>query len=46
MTAAVQRAHERTVEALAGPDRDLLVLYLARLVEANNEMGTVPFRLR
>ena len=46
MTAAVQRAHERTVEALDGPDRDLFVWYLARLVEANNDLGTVPFRLR
>ncbi|ROO26910.1 MarR family transcriptional regulator [Salinisphaera orenii MK-B5] len=46
MTEAVARAHERTIEALDGPDRDLFVLYLARLVEANNELGTVPFRLR
>ncbi|MES1924338.1 MarR family transcriptional regulator [Salinisphaera sp. T31B1] len=46
MTDAVQRAHERTIEALAGPDRDLFIWYLGRLVEANNDMGTVPFRLR
>lgn len=46
MTEAVQRAHERTIEALDGPDRDLFVWYLGRLVEANNDLGTVPFRLR
>lgn len=46
MAPAVQRAHDRTIEALSEEDRNLFIWYLGRLVEANNDMGTVPFRLR
>lgn len=45
MAPAVQRAHDRTLEALAPEGRDALMLQLIRLVEANNDAGAVPFRL-
>jgi DNA-binding MarR family transcriptional regulator len=45
MAPAVQRAHDRTLEALAPDGRDALMLQLIRLVEANNDAGAVPFRL-
>jgi MarR family transcriptional regulator, lower aerobic nicotinate degradation pathway regulator len=45
MAAAVQRAHDRTLDRLAGSKRDLFLLQLIELVEANNEIGSVPFRL-
>ncbi|MDQ2138928.1 MarR family transcriptional regulator [Alcaligenaceae bacterium B3P038] len=45
MVPAVQRAHDRTLEALAPDGRDALMLQLIRLVEANNDAGAVPFRL-
>jgi len=46
MAAAVQRAHERTIDQLAPPERDSFLLQLIRLVEANQEIGSVPLRLR
>ncbi len=46
MQAAVQRAHERTIEALPEEERDLFMLQLIRLVEANHENSVVPLRLR
>jgi hypothetical protein len=46
MAGAVQRAHDRTIEQLDQPDRDRFVLQLIRLVEANQEIGSVPLRLR
>jgi DNA-binding MarR family transcriptional regulator len=46
MEAAVQRAHDRTIDALPEEERDLFMLQLIRLVEANNEQSVVPLRLR
>ncbi|WP_028241250.1 MarR family winged helix-turn-helix transcriptional regulator [Stutzerimonas azotifigens] len=45
MDAAVARAHERTIEHIPAEQRDLFLLQLIKLVEANNDCGTVPFRL-
>ncbi|GGJ79654.1 MarR family transcriptional regulator [Alloalcanivorax dieselolei] len=45
MEAAVQRAHDRTIEAIPKDQRDVFMLQLIRLVEANNENGSAPFRL-
>jgi DNA-binding MarR family transcriptional regulator len=45
MAARVRRAHDRTIDRLAGPERDLFLLQLIELVEANNEVGSVRFRL-
>ncbi len=45
MAAGVQRAHDRTLEALPPEERDVLMLQLIRLVEANNDAGAVQFRL-
>ena len=44
MAPAVQRAHDRTIEHLQGPERDRFLLQLVKLVEANGEIGSVPFR--
>lgn len=46
MQAAVERAHARTIEALPEAERDLFMLQLIRLVEANNDRSVVPLRLR
>ncbi len=46
MAPAVQRAHDRTLEHLEPAQRDLFMLQLIRLVEANNEEGVVPLRVR
>lgn len=46
MDAAVQRAHDRTIEILSEQERDLFMLQLIRLVEANNDHNMVPLRLR
>ena len=43
---AAHRAHARTIEALPAQERDQLLLLMVRLVEANNDLGAVPFRLR
>jgi DNA-binding MarR family transcriptional regulator len=45
MRPSVQRAHDRTVSQLPKPERDQFLLQLIRLVEANNDIGNVPFRL-
>lgn len=45
MNQAVQRAHDRTLEALPAEQRDLFMLQLIRLVEANNEVKSAPLRL-
>lgn len=45
MAPAVQRAHDRTLEPLAGEDRDQLMLKLIQLVEHSNETGAVHFRM-
>ncbi|MEI2417078.1 MarR family transcriptional regulator [Orrella sp. JC864] len=45
MAQAVQRAHDRTIAPLPPEDRDRLMLLLIRLLEANNDVGNVPFRL-
>jgi DNA-binding MarR family transcriptional regulator len=46
MLAAVQRAHERTIEALSGEDQNLLMELLSKLVDAQNDCGRAPLRLR
>lgn len=46
MEAAVERAHARTIEALPAAERDLFMLQLIRLVEAQNDGCVVPLRLR
>jgi DNA-binding MarR family transcriptional regulator len=46
MAHAVQRAHDRTIERLTKPERDVFMLRLIELVEANNDIGSVPLRLR
>jgi len=45
MAGRVRRAHGPTIDQLTGPERDLFLLQLIELVEANNEVGSVPFRL-
>jgi Transcriptional regulators len=45
MAPAAQRAHDRTLEPLPQAERDVLMLQLIRLVEANNDAGAVQFRL-
>jgi DNA-binding MarR family transcriptional regulator len=45
MAPAVQRAHERTIERLPASEREAFLLNLIDLVEANNDVGNVPFRL-
>ena len=45
MAIPVQRAHDRTIDQLSESERDLFLLYLVKLVEANNDVGTVPLRL-
>lgn len=42
---AAQRAHDRTIEKLNMAERELFVLQMVRLVEANNEVGAAPLRL-
>jgi DNA-binding MarR family transcriptional regulator len=46
MARAVQRAHDRTIEQLEAPDREWFMVQLIKLVEANQEIGSVPLRLR
>jgi len=41
----VQRAHERTIEMIPEDQRELFVLQLIRLVEANNDVGSALFKL-
>ena len=45
MAQAVQRAHDRTIAPLPPEDQDRLMLLLIRLLQANNDVGNVPFRL-
>lgn len=45
MEASVQRAHDRTVDALPAEDRERFLLYLIRLVEATNHQASAPYRL-
>jgi DNA-binding MarR family transcriptional regulator len=45
MAGAVQRAHERTVAALAQGERDLFLLQMVKLVETNNDISGAPLRL-
>lgn len=45
MADAVQRAHDRTIEHLSPAGRDVFMLQMIRLVEANNAESPVPFRL-
>jgi MarR family transcriptional regulator, lower aerobic nicotinate degradation pathway regulator len=40
------RAHERTVAALAKPDRELFAALLQRLVEEQNALGRSPLHLK
>ncbi len=46
MAQSVRRAHDRTIGRLSKPDRDLFLLRLIELVEANHDVGSVPLRLR
>lgn len=46
MDAAVQRAHDRTLEVLPDKERELFMLQLIRLVEANNDRSMAPLKLR
>lgn len=45
MARPVQRAHDRTIDQLAEAERDVFLLQLINLVEANSEIGSVPLRL-
>ncbi|MCS3469041.1 DNA-binding MarR family transcriptional regulator [Pseudomonas sp. JUb42] len=45
MDAHVQRAHDRTIEQIPEEQRALFMLQLIRLVEANNDVGSAPFKL-
>lgn len=45
MARRVQRAHDRTIDQLDTSERDVLLLLLVRLVEANSGVGSVPLRL-
>ena len=46
MEAAVQRAHDRTIEHLSEGERELFMLQLVRLVEVHNDDSVVPLRIR
>lgn len=46
MEQAAQRAHARTIDHLPPGQRDLFLLQLIQLVEANNNNSVVPLRLR
>ncbi|MGO9933056.1 MAG: MarR family winged helix-turn-helix transcriptional regulator [Steroidobacteraceae bacterium] len=45
MAHAVQRAHDRTLDKLEKSEQHWFLLQLIKLVEANSEIGSVPFRL-
>ncbi|MGF6933431.1 DNA-binding MarR family transcriptional regulator [Paraburkholderia sp. UCT70] len=45
MGQAVQRAHDRTIEHLSPLERDVFMLQMIRLVEANNSDSLVPLHL-
>jgi MarR family transcriptional regulator, lower aerobic nicotinate degradation pathway regulator len=45
MATAVERAHDRTIDKLEETDRDWFLLQLITLVEANNEVASVPLHL-
>ncbi len=45
MTDAAQRAHARTVEILSSDERAAFLHFLARLVDAGNDLGRAPLRL-
>jgi DNA-binding MarR family transcriptional regulator len=44
MAAAVQRAHDRTIDHLSPEERDFFMLMMIRLVENSNAENLVPFR--
>ncbi|HTK00973.1 MAG TPA: MarR family transcriptional regulator [Bordetella sp.] len=46
MRVSVQRAHDRTIELLSEPEREMLLVMMARLVEANEGHSVAPMRLR
>ncbi len=46
MFSAVQRAHDRTIETLSREDRSKLMELLTKLVDAQNDSGRAPLRLR
>ena len=46
MLVAVQRAHERTIEALSHKEQSQLMALLSKLVDAQNDCGRAPLRLR
>jgi DNA-binding MarR family transcriptional regulator len=46
MAKAAQRAHDRTIEQLTENEREVFMLNMIRLIEANNEHSLSPLRLR
>lgn len=46
MEPAARRAHDRTIEAIPPEERDQFLMQLVRLVEANNEYGNAPMKIR
>jgi DNA-binding MarR family transcriptional regulator len=46
MHAAVQRAHDRTIDTLGLKDQSMLMRLLIQLVDAQNGYGRAPLRLR
>ena len=45
MAPAVRRAHSRTIDKLDSSGQERFLLALVELVEANSEVGNVPFRV-
>lgn len=45
MDASVQRAHDRTLDGIPEDQREWFMLQMIKLVEANNDRGSAPFRL-
>lgn len=45
MANRVQEAHDRTIEALPEEERTQFLLQMIQLVEANNHLGSAPFKL-
>jgi DNA-binding MarR family transcriptional regulator len=45
MFKAVERAHALTIAPLSKPEQKQLMMLLVRVLEANNEVGNVPFQL-
>lgn len=46
MAGPAQRAHDRTIAQLSVEEREVFMLHMIRLIEANNEHSLAPLRLR